>query len=213
MASEPDRVLMEDERRKFDDGDDGAFYDQPRFVHHVDDAFRARLTRLYREQLSPGDQVLDLMGSWGSHLPDIDLRVQGHGLNAAELDANDRYGDWFVQNLNADPSLPYDDGTFDAVLNAVSAQYLEQPERVFAAVSRVLAPGGVLIVSFSNRMFPTKAIRAWRERDMDGRAALVCAYLDAAGGFDEPTVIREQPGGDPFYAVVARRAGGESRST
>jgi hypothetical protein len=205
MASEPDLVLTEADRRKFDDGDDGAFYDQPRFVHHVDDAFRARLTQLYREQLAPGDRVLDLMGSWVSHLPDIDLRVQGHGLNAAELDANDRYDDWFLQDLNADPSLPFDDEAFDAVLNAVSAQYLEQPEQVFASVSRVLAPGGVLVVSFSNRMFPTKAIRAWRERDMDGRAALVCAYLDAAGGFEEPTVIREQPGGDPFYAVVARR--------
>jgi SAM-dependent methyltransferase len=206
MASDPDQILTEADRRKFDDGDDGEFYDQPRFVHHVDEAFRARLTRLYREQLAPGDRVLDLMGSWVSHLPDIDLRVRGHGLNAAELDANDRYDDWFLQDLNAGASLPFDDGAFDAVLNAVSAQYLERPAEVFAAVARVLAPGGVLVVSFSNRMFPTKAVRAWRERDMDGRAALVCAYLDAAGGFDEPTVIREQPGGDPFCAVVARRA-------
>lgn len=206
MASDPDRVLTDADRRKFDDGDDGAFYDRPRFVHHVGAAFRERLTELYRDHLAPGDRVLDLMGSWVSHLPETDLRVQGHGLNAAELDANDRYEDWVVRDLNAEPSLPFDDGAFDAVLNAVSVQYLQQPERVFAEVARVLAPGGVVVVSFSNRMFPTKAIRAWRERDMDGRAALLCDYLGAAGGFTEPTVVREQPGSDPFYAVLARRA-------
>jgi SAM-dependent methyltransferase len=205
MDSGPDTVLADGERRKFDDGDDGAFYDQPRFVQHADEAFRDRLTALYDSELTDGDRVLDLMGSWVSHLPDGEYQVQGHGLNAAELAANDRYDDWLVQDLNAEPSLPFEDGAFDAVLNAVSVQYLQQAEAVFAEVSRVLRPGGVVVVSFSNRMFPTKAIRAWRERDLDERAALVRSYLSATGRFDEPRVVREVGAGDPLYAVVAHR--------
>jgi ubiquinone/menaquinone biosynthesis C-methylase UbiE len=89
-------------------------------------------------------------------------------------------------------------------LCAVSVQYLQRPTTVFSEFARVLVPGGVLVVSFSNRMFPTKAIRAWREATMDGRADLVRRYCDAAG-FENVQVARENPGNDPFYAVVARR--------
>lgn len=225
-------LLTGEERSKLDDGEDTAFYDQPRFVHHVDESFRARLTDHYRERLAPGDRVLDLMGSWVSHLPDLALTVTGHGLNEAELDANDRYEDWFVQNLNADQALPFEDGRFDAVLCAVSVQYLQFPAQVFAEVSRVLRPDGFVFVSFSNRMFPTKAVRAWRnpatvldddgqpttgtgteagtggDPVLDARAALVRQYLDAAGGFGEPVVHRHvESDGDPFYAVEARASG------
>ena len=58
---------------------------------------------------------------------------------------------------------PFGDAEFDAVLLSVSVQYLVHPVEVFADVGRVLRPGGHLIVSFSNRMFPTKAVRLWRE--------------------------------------------------
>ena len=198
-------VLSAAERQRLDPGDDARFYDEPRFVHHVDGGFRDRLTRLYAEHLAPGDDVLDLMGSWVSHLPDVEFgRVVGHGLNAEELAANDRYDDWFVRDLNADADLDLPDGSFDAVTCAVSVQYLQYPGRVFAEVARVLRPGGVCLVSFSNRMFPRKAIRAWRERDMDERVDLVCRYLGATGAFDAPETVREVPERDPFYAVLAR---------
>jgi hypothetical protein len=62
------------------------------------------------------------------------------------------------------------------------------------------------VVSFSNRRFPQKAIRAWRERTMNGRADLVCSSVESTGAFEDPTVHAEtEPGQDPFYAVVARR--------
>jgi SAM-dependent methyltransferase len=205
-ATSPADVLSPAERHKVDDRPDGDFYDAPRYVHHVDDAFRERLTALYARELSPGDDVLDLMSSWVSHLPDETYgRVVGHGLNADELAANDRLDERVVRNLNADQSLPFADAAFDAVLCAVSVQYLQYPGRVVAEVARVLRPGGVVVVSFSNRMFPTKAVAAWRSASMDGRADLVGRYLDATGAFDAPEVIREvDPGRDPFYAVVAR---------
>ncbi|WP_318566911.1 class I SAM-dependent methyltransferase [Salinigranum marinum] len=204
-------VLSAAERTKFDERPDQTFYEQPRFVTHADDAFCARLTDLYGEVLEPGDRVLDAMSSWVSHLPDESYEVVGHGLNAEELAANDRLDEWFVQDLNADQDLSYPDAAFDAVCCALSVQYLEFPGRVFAEFRRVLAPDGVLVVSFSNRLFPTKAVRAWRAATMDERIALLDRYLDAAGGFERRTVIRERPGADPFYAVVAGGVAADSR--
>jgi SAM-dependent methyltransferase len=204
-------VLSATERRTVDDRPDPAFYEEPRFVTHADDAFCARLTDLYGEVLEPGDRVLDAMSSWVSHLPDESYDVVGHGLNAEELAANDRFDEWFVQDLNADQNLPCPDAAFDAVCCALSVQYLEFPGRVFAEFRRVLAPDGVLVVSFSNRLFPTKAVRAWRAATMDGRVALLDRYLDAAGGFERRTVVRERPGADPFYAVVAGGVAADER--
>jgi len=134
-----------------------------------------------------------------------DIRHSDDSPTTAELRENSRLDDFFVRDLNREPDLPLDSGSFDAVTIAVSAQYLQYPETVFAEISRVLRPEGTLIVSFSNRCFPTKAIRARHEASMDERAALVKRYLRAAGGFGEPDLVRGRPGADPFYAVVARR--------
>ena len=195
-------VLSDRDRRRRDDRPDGAFYDEPRFVTHADDAFLARLTELYDAVTDPGDRVLDAMSSWVSHLPDTEYeRVVGHGLNEAELAANDRLDEFVVRDLNRDPSLPFDDGAFDVACCALSVQYLQYPGSVFEEFARVLAPGGTVVVSFSNRMFPTKAVRAWRAASMDERADLVARYLDA-GAFDVADRIAERPGGDPFYALV-----------
>jgi len=203
-------TLSDRDREKVDTSPDPAFYDRPRFVTHVDNAFLDRLTALYADRLSPGDRVLDAMSSHVSHLPDVEFgRVVGHGLNRAELAANAALDEWFVQDFNADQSLPLSEDAFDAVLCAVSVQYLQYPAAVFDEFRRVLDTGGTLIVSFSNRMFPTKAVRVWRTRTMDGRAELVREYVAGAGSFETVETLREQPGpgSDPFYAVVAHRPG------
>ena len=201
-------VLSEHDRRKLDDGDDGAFYDNPRLVTHADDAFLARLTDLYAAVTDPGGRVFDAMGSWVSHLPDRAYeRVVLHGLNAAELERNERADEWFVQDLNRDQSLPLADDGFDAVCCALSVQYLQYPAAVFREFARVLAPDGVFVVSFTNRMFPTKAVQAWRNATMDGRVDLVSSYCRAAR-LAVTDVIRERPGSDPFYAVVGEHTNG-----
>jgi SAM-dependent methyltransferase len=199
-------VLSNIDRQKLDDGPDDRFYDEPRFVTHADEAFQTRLTALYETVLDPGDRVFDAMGSWVSHLPEMELgRVVGHGLNGAELDANDRYDEWFVQNLNEDRTLPVADESFDAVCCALSVQYLQYPEAVFAEFDRVLNTGGTLVVSFTNRMFPTKAVRAWRAASMTEREELVASYI-RAGGMTVIDRVGEGGPGDPFHAVVGRSA-------
>ena len=208
-------LLTSDQREKIDRTDDADFYRDPRFVTHVDTAFIQRLTSLYRQQLQPQTKILDLMSSWVSHLPsEMEFaEVCGHGLNEAELNRNPRLDRYFVQNLNKNQQLPYADAEFAAVLNTVSVQYLQYPEAIFAEILRVLQPGGKAIVSFSNRMFPNKAINAWRDGGDEQHLELVCRYFRGVPGFSEPQVVAHRGGGmlpwlsltDPFYAVIATK--------
>ena len=182
------------------------FYSAPRLVTHIDDAAVAALTRHYASLLKPGDRVLDLMSSWVSHLPpDLAVDVVGHGMNADELAANPRLGRWFVQDLNCDPVLVEPDAAFDAVLICVGVQYLQRPVSVFQELRRVLRPGGVIVASYSNRCFPTKAVAIWRHLDMEGQAALIRLYCEKAGFSDiRALVLAEGRSGDPLIAVDAR---------
>ncbi len=213
-------LLNPDQRSKLDPSNDLDFYASPRFVTHVDDGFIDQLTQLYRQRLRPETRILDLMSSWVSHLPeDIHFaHVEGHGLNAEELAKNPRFDHYFVQNLNQDPALPFPDQQFDAVLIAVSVQYLQYPEAVFSEIARILKPGGVVIVSFSNRMFYQKAIAAWRDGTDASHIQLVKSYFQAVEGFSKPEVVikpgQNSPallqlfgmaGTDPFYAVLVMK--------
>ena len=196
-------LFSDAERRKVDETDDRYFYHTPRYVTHADEGFLGRLTEAYRERFEPGDRVLDAMGSWVSHFPAVKLgHVVGHGLNPAELRTNDRYDDWFIQDLNREQTLPLADDTFEVICCALSVQYLQYPAAVFAEFDRVRTDDGVVMVSFTNRMFPTKAVRAWREASMDGRAGLVESYIKA-GGMGVLERVTERPDrGDPFYLFV-----------
>jgi SAM-dependent methyltransferase len=208
--------LQPTQRSKMDESNDLLFYDMPRFVTHVDDGFIQQLTELYRDRLKPQTRILDMMSSWVSHLPDeIEFeQVEGHGMNEEELAKNPRLNHYFVQNLNQTQLLSLPDQAFDAVLNTVSVQYLQHPEAVFAEIYRILKPGGIAIMSFSNRMFPHKAIAAWRDGSESDRVELVKAYFAAIPGFSKPEVIARPSssfmqmlgmGSDPFYAVIGTR--------
>ena len=218
MASMPLAVpvLSDSQRRKVDEGDDALFYRQPRFVHHLDGAFRTRLTRLYRERLQPDWRLLDLMSSWVSHLPEevAYAEVIGHGLNGEELSANPRLHRHWRQNLNQEQRLPLAGASVDAALIVAGWQYLQQPEAVAVALRRVLRPGGLLIVAFSNRMFPTKAPQAWLEASDRDRLASVAKVLLCQGWRMEQVIAEDTRAdgplgwiggkGDPFFAVIAR---------
>ncbi|MEJ5978987.1 methyltransferase domain-containing protein [Novosphingobium sp. PS1R-30] len=192
---------------RIDEGDDSAFYAPSRLVTHIDERAIAALTACYRTELSPGDQVLDLMSSWVSHLPpELQLgECVGHGMNAEELAANPRLDAWFVQDLNRHFALPFGSARFDAALCCVSVQYLQNPVAVFTEVRRLLRPGAPFIVSFSNRCFPTKAVAIWRALDLPRHAGLVGAYAERAGfAAVEARLLVNGGAGDPLVAVIAR---------
>ncbi len=197
---------------KADPSPDADFYAEPRFVTHIDEGAIAAVTALYRELFPPGGVVLDLMSSWVSHLPD-EVRyaeVIGHGMNAEELAANPRLDRSFVQDLNRDPALPLDDASVDAAAICVSIQYLQRPVEVLREVARVLRPGGVVAIAFSNRCFPTKAVAIWQALDGRDQCGLVELYLRRAG-FPAVEARELAPPGrwnsDPLWAVVGRAGG------
>ncbi len=204
-----------------DEADDGRFYERPRMVQHLDAAARGVISRLYGELIPPGADVLDLMGSWVSHLPDA-LPVKTLtvlGMNREELAANPRAAERVVHDLNRDPCLPLPTGRFDAVICTASVEYLVRPFEVFAEAARVLKPGGVVAATFSNRWFPPKTIRAWPLLHEFERMGLVLEYFLKTGQYsrletfslrglprpeDDP-YFGQIPQADPVYAVWGRR--------
>jgi SAM-dependent methyltransferase len=186
---------------------DAIFYAPDRLVTHIDEAAIAAVGELY-DELELTGEVLDICSSWISHLRRPPRRLVAMGMNEVELRANEMASAWVVKDLNVDPTLPFDDASFDAVTCCVSVDYLTQPLDVFAEVARVLRPGAPFVVTFSNRCFPTKAIRGWLSTDDEGHCAIVATYFELTDGFDEPIAQLRNPSArtDPLYAVVARRS-------
>lgn len=198
-----------------DSSPDAEFYVPPRLVAHIDDGAIARVGALYAELEVRGD-VLDLMSSWISHfnLPPAALTVLG--MNVQELDANPHATTRVVHDLNVDPVMPFASASFDDAVCCVSIDYLTDPIAVMRDVARVVRPGGRFVVTFSNRMFPTKAIRGWLYASDAQRCEIVVEYFHRAGAtvdgtrvtWERPTVLALPPepghGRDPLFAVWSR---------
>jgi SAM-dependent methyltransferase len=189
--------------KRQDDSSDEAFYAVPRMVNHIDDATINEITRFYREALSPEDELLDLMSSWISHLPeDVDyMKVTGLGMNLEELNANPRLDQVVVHNLNDTPRLPFAEASFDTVMIVVSIQYLVRPFDVFEEIRRVLKSGGKCIVSMSHRLFPTKAIYAFQTLAPQDRIHLVQQYMHRAGLTGIEFIDRSPEKADPLWII------------
>src|SRR5207244_11607008 len=99
------------------------------------------------------------------------------GMNAEELEANPQAAATVIHDLNADPRMPFEDDSFDAAVCCVSVDYLVRPVEVFADVARVVGPGGPFVCTFSNRCFPTKAIRGWLASTDEDHCRIVAAYF------------------------------------
>ena len=197
--------------RRQDETPDAQFYHHPRFVTHIDEGAIAAVTQLYREYFPADGTLLDLMSSWVSHLPaEVPYRrVVGLGMNEAELRANPRLADYVVQDLNQQPTLPFEDDTFSGAAICVSIDYLTQPVEVLRELARVMQPGAPLVITFSNRCFHSKAVAAWHALDDRGHLVLVQQYLQAAGGWQDIELLDRSPAprrSDPLFAVVGRVA-------
>ena len=197
--------------RRHDETPDALFYTQPRLVTHIDDGAIAAVTQIYREMFPSNGAILDLMSSWVSHLPpEVNYaRVVGLGMNREELDANPRLTDRRVHDLNQEPTLPFPDGTFAGAAICVSIQYLTRPVPMLREIGRVLQVGAPLVVTFSNRCFPTKAVALWLALDDAGHGGLVQRYFEIAGNWEAVQLLDRSPGGygDPLFATVARSLG------
>ncbi|MES9977907.1 MAG: methyltransferase domain-containing protein, partial [Candidatus Thiodiazotropha sp. 6PLUC5] len=136
------------------------------------------------------------------------------GMNAKELSANQSASNSTLQDLNKSPTLPFENNSLDAIISTASIEYLCRPTEVLTEALRVLRPGGITVISFSNRWFPTKAIRVWSELHMFERIGMVSQWLQRAGytrmhtfssrGWPRPaddTHAGQTPYSDPVFAV------------
>jgi FKBP-type peptidyl-prolyl cis-trans isomerase 2 len=217
----PTDFLSKNRFQRKDERPDILYYQNPRLTQHIDGQAVQVVKNLYGELIHDGMRVLDLMSSWKSHLPEtMHLeKLSGLGLNAEEMRKNEGLSDWVVHDLNENPVLPYKSESYDAVVCTVSIEYLTDLETVFKEVGRVLRPGGLFIVTFSNRWFPEKVINIWKDLHEFERMGFVMEYFQRSKmftdletysirGLPRPTDDKYFPelmDSDPIYAVWGYR--------
>lgn len=191
--------------RRSDESDDPLFYREPRLVTHIDKRAISVITEIYGKFLKNGMNVLDLMSSWRSHIPEY-LKLKslvGLGLNEEEMSQNYQLTGFEIHDLNKNKYIPFNNGEFDAVVCTVSVEYLTNPFAVFEDVTRVLKPGGIFIVTFSHRWFFPKVIRIWPAIQEFERVGLVLEYFLKSGKFKDlrtySTKGFPRPEGDKYY--------------
>jgi hypothetical protein len=200
---------------------DSQFYIKPRFTQHIDDTAIEMVRNTYDRFLDEGMRLLDLMSSWQSHLPQKTRLEQcvRLGLNEKELRKHPQLSDHVIHDLNEKPTLPFEAEYFDVVVCTVSIEYLIHPLTVFSEIARVLRPDGYFVITFSNRWFPTKAIKIWKDIHEFERMGLVLEYYIRSGrfrdlqtysirGLPRPREDKYYPDlrfSDPIYAVWGRK--------
>ena len=118
------------------------------------------------------------------------------GVNAALLGSQGTGDETFASFFPLLPEVP--DNSVDVVGVCASFQYWRFPERVAGEILRVLKPGvGRCVVSFSNRMFASKAVRAWTARSDFGRLQYVSDVLERGAVLRDGVSTDGSVGGGP----------------
>ena len=223
-ASQYSSIYADTAFSRLDESDDRIFYSTDRFVEHLDSFAQSTVKALIGELIVEKNPViLDLMAGWDSHIPEKikPSRVVGLGLNENELNKNRDLTETIIHDINKEPTLPFPRDTFDVVVNTVSVDYMTRPLEVFRDVGRILKSAGLFLVIFSNRMFPEKAVKIWREADENERIILVEEFFKESGVFEKPALFisRGKPRpksdkytslgipSDPVYGLYADKKG------
>ncbi len=220
--------LLPDAFTRDDEGDDREFYGGGRSSPPLDSLAGSTVARVQGQILgATAGPVLDLMAGERTHLPTAEATGPwvGLGLDPQALEANPRLRSRVLHDLNTEPRLPFDDASFDAVFCSFGFEYLTRPFDVFDDVGRVLRPGGLLALAFSNRVVRPKATRVWRDLTERRRLDLVTELLQVLGHYERIdrffAVGKPRPEDDPFldcglpsdpiYVVWGDRIGADPR--
>ena len=176
-----------------------------------------------RDHLPPGGTVLDVGCGGGlvaERLKDLPARYTGIDIptRSLRLAADDRNVAEPLRvgwaSASAD-GLPFPDATFDVVVFSEVIEHLLRPELAVWEISRVLRPGGVLVMTTNNAS------------EVPGRSPLthLFAWLEKALGATRPRLISlrpwvwpqpvdpsfTQPGRPPVYLAHTHHIYGETR--
>lgn len=199
---------------RIDETDDSSMYANPRFTLHIDQTAAEAVCEFYRTIFTPMQtefSVLDMCSSWICHYPPSSVKsakVSLMGLNEQELAANPLGSEYKLQDLNKNVQVPWESESFDFVTMLCSVDYLTQPRQVFEEMYRVLRPGGMAVVGFSNRYFANKVVAHWAQAEADGTAMveIVCNYFHYSGNWhciQSLDISPKQAGADPMWMVTA----------
>jgi SAM-dependent methyltransferase len=197
-----------------DQSADTWFYSVPKLVYHIDEPAVASLTQYYRNTIKDGSDILDICSSWVSHypleFPDTMGKICATGISTLELQFNDQLTGGYKQaDLNVETKIPYPDNSFDVVTCVVSIDYIVDAIAVLKEAHRVLRKGGKVILSQSNRCFPTKAIAMWLKMNDRQHLELINGYFQYAGGFeprkayDITATLPDNGYRDPMFIIEA----------
>lgn len=163
--------------------DDTTFYDALETQPIVDRVALEQLTQYYAKFIKDNDKVLDLMAGPDSFYPNDLKNIQLTVLGVKEKDLNDnpRAQQRIVHNVNQQTELNFADQSFDIVSCAFAVEYMTQPIELFKQIHRILKPGGLFIVSFSDLFFSQKATRLWHDLHAFERPGIVLEYFRQSG--------------------------------
>ena len=178
--------------RRIDERPDALFYRTPRSNGHVDEEAARFLAERNDAALPREGHILDLMAGPATRIPTASRHVVGVGINPEELHVNPTLTESVVHDVNLEPRLPFDDDVFDGALCSAAVQYLVHPLDTFCEVARVLKPGAPFIVAFTTRMYPEKAVLAWRTSDDAAHERLVRTYFEQCAAFGDVRVERHE---------------------
>lgn len=170
-----------------DEADDTVFYSEPRLTTHIDSKAHEHLLNLYKRILPQNGRILDLMSSYQSHIPGDKnfYEIVGLGLNKEELRANPLLNEIVIHDINKEAKLPLSDEEFDCVVCDLSIEYMIRPLDIISEIKRVLKKDGIISISFSNRYFPPKVIKLWKELHDFERIGYVLELLSRTHGFKD----------------------------
>jgi phosphatidylethanolamine/phosphatidyl-N-methylethanolamine N-methyltransferase len=111
------------------------------------------ITDLIREDLNPGDHVLEIAAGTGlitleiaSQVKKVDaIDISEHMINIASRKARDRGIRNIHFSVKDSYSLDYPDNTFDACIVANTLHVMKEPERALSEAKRTLKADGILI--------------------------------------------------------------------
>lgn len=113
-----------------------------RYVMHFEASIEASVEAFARS-LPDGARVLDAGAGEGNYR----AHFSSQRYTALDLGVGDAAWDYSGLDAIGDLSaLPFRDAAFDAALNVVTLEHVQEPARVAAELARALKPGGVLLL-------------------------------------------------------------------